>query len=62
MLLEKELPEEELQQSVKDSLLELLKSETEGFVNRLFDTLRRGVGEPGGAEAEMDDVSCFFNH
>ena len=56
VLLEKELPEEELQQSVKDSLLELLKSETEGFVNRLFDALRRGVGEPGGAEAEMDDV------
>ena len=40
VLLEKDQPEAALQQSCRESLLELLKDETEGFVDRLFDTLR----------------------
>ena len=54
VLLEKDQPDAALQQSCRESLLELLKDETEGFVDRLFDALHTDsylfTGEAGEAE------------
>ena len=56
VLLEKDLPDEELQRSCEESLAELLNEETKGFVDRLFDALRTdSYREAPGAE-EADDA------
>ena len=59
VLLEKDQPDAALQQSCRESLLELLKDETEGFVDRLFDTLHTDsylfTGEAKEAE-EAEEV------
>ena len=59
VLLEKDQPDAALQQRCRESLLELLKDETEGFVDRLFDTLHTDsylfTGEAKEAE-EAEEV------
>eukprot|EP00964_Phaeocystis_antarctica_P117549 scaffold81371_cov70-Phaeocystis_antarctica.AAC.1 len=59
VLLEKDQPDAALQQSCRETLLELLKDETEGFVDRLFDALHTDsylfAGEAEEAE-EAEEV------
>jgi RNA-binding protein 26 len=56
VLLEKDQPDEELQHSCKESLAELLKEETKGFVDRLFDTLHTDSYRTASGAEEADDA------
>ena len=62
VLLEKDQPDAALQQSCRESLLELLKDETEGFVDRLFDALHTDsylfAGEAEEVEEAEEAASC----
>ena len=56
VLLEKDQPDAALQQSCRESLLELLKDETEGFVDRLFDALHTDSYLFAGVAEEAEDA------